>query len=102
MLEATFTRFVIGLPEPERPLWRVTVSSVPSNLRSWVKQGLVESGLPRMRAWLLQPFSSTAVESAPHCNIMIQAEQRRLLLERRDSGFDSASVEELPVSAREV
>ena len=99
VLEARYTRFQIGGPEPDRPMWRLHVMSVPSALKSWVRQGLIQQGLPRVRTWLLQPFSPIALESQPHCTVLLQEAQRKLLLQWQDNGFERESVEELDVSA---
>jgi hypothetical protein len=101
ILQARYSKFHVASEEPERPLWVLEVMSVPSSIRSWVKRGLVEQGLPRIRTWLLQSFPPTALESEPHCRVQLQEAQRRLLLEWRNSGFEPDSVEELPVSSSE-
>jgi hypothetical protein len=99
VLEAGYSRLSVASGEIERPLWFLDVQSVPSSIKSWVRQGLVERGLPRLRAWLLQPFSETALDSEPRCSLLVQEAQRRLHFEWRNSGFDSSQVEELQVSS---
>src|SRR6185295_6849216 len=55
ILEAEYTRHFVGPPEPDRPLWILRVSSVPSPLSAWVRSCVFAYGLPRLRTWLLHP-----------------------------------------------
>jgi hypothetical protein len=95
VLEAGYSKFHVAAAGPRRPLWFLEVGSVPSSIKSWVRQALVNQGLARVRIWLLSPFSSTALESEPRCAILVQEAQRRLYFKWRNTGFESDSVEEL-------
>lgn len=94
VLKVEFTTYRLGMePPPRRPLWTIRVGSVPSHLRQWVQSGLISEALPRVRRWLLKPFSETALEATPQCRVLLQTEQKRLLWEERASRFDDAVVE---------
>jgi hypothetical protein len=95
VLEACFTKFAVGLQTPTRPVWRLDIMSVPNNLRAWVRRGLVEQGLPRVRAWLLEAFPATALESEPRCAVLLQEGRKQLLWQSRRSGYDRDTLEEL-------
>src|SRR5438874_4477092 len=71
VLQVEFTTWALGIgPNPDRPLWRIDVGSVPSPLRHWVRSCLIKEGLPRIRRWLLQPFPETALEAQPRCRVL--------------------------------
>jgi hypothetical protein len=100
VLEVSFSR-TPTFPDPplERPMWTIRVRSVPSDLRKWVRECLMELGLPRLRTWLLQPFPTAALEASPQCRVLLQEDQKRLLWEVRSSHFERATIEELACSS---
>jgi hypothetical protein len=96
VLEATYTTFAVGPPDPERPVWTLHVNSVPSSSRRWVKACLVSEGLARLAQWLRQPFSDTALQSAPVGRLLFREGRHEILWERRSSRFEDPIREVLP------
>jgi hypothetical protein len=81
VVRARYVRTPMGLSESKEwaekglygPRWELVVYSVPIRLAGPACAQITESGLPTIRAWLLQPRSKVWAQSSHQCEVQFSA-----------------------------